>query len=294
NRNWFGLSRVRHDQLKNDGHHELLQAIQEYQSKTQAMHITSATRLNSMMSILNSGLPIESILLMFMGMMTENEEDKLRLKMAEIVVAEQFERTNRKLQADQNFARDLVKKYDMGVELPEHRENINREQLEKMAGLTWTPQVTPEDAARSNARGNAFKKLRSDGMGELPEKLEKIQFKDGALDAEGLKAVGLSAENLKTAGIQNENDLLEFKAQAEAHSAKYIEDLIGEQPVAREARFVDVTLNPMDFGFTTKPSQALVQELQVQMQNYKQIMETFTSVIRMLQDIVARIVQNIR
>ncbi|MEZ0311916.1 MAG: hypothetical protein ACAI38_09070, partial [Myxococcota bacterium] len=41
NRNWFGLSRIRHDQLKNDGHHELLHAIQEYNHKTQSMHVTA-------------------------------------------------------------------------------------------------------------------------------------------------------------------------------------------------------------------------------------------------------------
>ncbi len=294
NRNWFGLSRVRHDQLKNDGHHELLHAIQEYNAKTQQMHLVSATRLNSMMALLNSGLPIESILLMFMGMMTENEEDKLRLKMAEIVVAEQFERTNRKLQADQNFARDLVKKYDAGIDLGEHRENINREQLDKMAGLTWTPHVSAQEAAESNARGNAFKTLRADGMDKLSAKLDKIQFKDGALDAEGLKELGLTADELKTAGIHNETELNLFKGQAAAHSDEHIDDLVNKREVKREARFVDVTLNPMDFGFTTKPSQAIVQELQVQMQNYKQMMETFTAVIRMLQDIVARITQNIR
>ncbi len=386
NRNWFGMSRVRHDQLKNDGHTELLQAIQEYNSKTQQMHMTSATRLNSMMSILNSGLPIESILLLFMGMMTENEEEKLRLKMAEIVVAEQFERTNRKLSADQSFARDLVRKY-MTVDgiAPEQRENISKEQLEKMAGLVWSDLVTPQDAARENARGAAIKTLRADGVDKISSKLDSIKLQDRKLnteslkeigitpealaaagvhteedlaafkreiadmapeelearlarkpadgeapeiaardnaratiisglradgmekvpeklarmnyspfDSEALKKLGLTPEMLKTAGVRTDADLIEFKLKAKNVPEKDVQDMLAKKPVDREARFIDVTLNPMDFGFTTKPSQALVQELQVQMQNYKQIMETFTSVIRMLQDIVARITQNIR
>ncbi len=292
NKNWFGLSRVRHDQLKNDGHHELLQAIQDYNIKQQTMHMSQTTRLHSMMALLNSGLPIESILLMFMGLMTENEEEKLKLKMAEIVVGEQFERVNRKLQADQNFARDLYKKYGSAEVAAAQRENINKEQIEKMAGLEWTKAVTPEEAFRDTARGRLFDSLRSRGIGA--DKLEKLTFKDGKLDPEAVKELNLNPEDIARAEITDEASLEAFKVKAVNLSDGDIEELKNKKVVQSEARFIDVTLNPSDFGFTNKPSQALVQELQVQMQNYKQIMETFTAVIRMLQDIVSRITQNIR
>lgn len=292
NKNWFGLSRVRHDQLKNDGHNELLQAITDYNVKKQTMHMSQTTRLHSMMSLLNSGLPIESILLMFMGLMTENEEEKLKLKMAEIVVGEQFERTNSKLAADQNFARDLHKKYGLDGVAAEQRENLNKEQIEKMAGVTWTPSVTPEEASRDNARGRLFESMRAQGVGK--DKLEKLTFKDGKLDPEAVKELGLDPVDLEKAGIKDEAALETFKIKAADLSDDDIGELKLRKAVQSEVRFVDVTLNPSDFGFTSKPSQALVQELQVQMQNYKQIMETFTAVIRMLQDIVSRITQNIR
>lgn len=90
-------------------------------------------RINTMLGLLTSGMPIEGILLMFMCLMTENEEEKLKIKMAEVTVAEEFERANGEIEYRQKRAEAEWGAYEKGdiASREQASKNIDWEQVQK-------------------------------------------------------------------------------------------------------------------------------------------------------------------
>ena len=286
--NWYGLSKARRHELTKAGHTELLQAIDQYNSAQAAFYVQSGNRLSAMQGLLHSGMPIEAILVMFMALMTENEEHKLKVKMAEVAVAESFERTNRKIDSDCAYARDVLKSLRGKDNIaPENEEfNVKYGDLRKKAGEIDVPGVTAEQAKFKVE--NAQERLCLFHGAEPPPGMTKEQLLERH-NTERRKGL----EPLTLQGIKDMP-----KDQLEIEEAKWPQEELEQDLLAKEipatVTLGDVSLNPSNYGFSTKSSSILTQEMQAQMQSYKQMIETMSGILRMLQDMVQKIVQNIR
>ncbi len=128
-------------------HPDFKTAYEQHRRKEEQFETTSATTLAQIGSLLNSGMPIDKLIVAVMFLMTMREEEKFKRTLAEVGVIEQIERTNAEI-AEKKEA--LEKHYDLQKTDPTKDSDLSLLEVQEYEKLEYINPVDFGFSAKSH------------------------------------------------------------------------------------------------------------------------------------------------